>query len=502
MKRLTFKCTFLQDVILTAHSVSEGIPKTLDFIPGSNFLGIVAKKYLEFEQNKTAYNTFHSKKVRFGDAHFAIENKKSFKAPLCWFLNKGDSIENTKWVHHALTQSLREDLIKNNKQIKQIRKGWITNDGKYLTVETNFAIKSAYDRNERRSKEGQLYGYKSLAAGLELIFYVDIDTSIIDTSIENEKLIIDTLIGEKYIGRSRSAQYGNVKIEKIENNFISHSTKQLFEDKYLIIYAESRLAFFNDFGQMTLQPKLEDFNLSSNWEIAWDLCQINSQIYAPFNGKNRTYEADRVCFDKGSVFVFKKIGEGLFNIADIESGIGEYLNEGFGQVIVNPDFLMADEKAQSNFNIEKYTSKYADKMSVVQKDNSDELFLDWLDNEELQKKKEENIYRAVSEFSNKQKGKFRKISSSQWGQIRAIATYESDFNKMMKVLFDFVQPDSDGEIRSNNRVEAGFLERGKMKSIWKGKKDILKNELEKHKEYGTEYTVKLTAQMQKVKEGN
>jgi len=510
VKRLIFKCSFLQDVILTAHSASEGIPDTLDFIPGSNFLGIVAKHYSEFKKKKMNYDIFHSKKVKFGDAHIAYKDEKSFKAPLSWFINKGTDIEDNKWVHHALSQDLRQQLIKDNKQIKQVRKGWITHDKKCLNIETNFAIKSAYDKNKRTSKEGQLYGYKSISEGLEFIFYVDIDDSI------DESLISNKLKGKHYIGRSRSAQYGKIKIELLlEKQFSSKSTQKLFNDKYLVIYAESRLIFLDDFGQMTLLPEAKHFNLSENWQIAWDLCQTKYQIYAPFNNKYHSYEADKVYFDKGSVFVFEqkeqkkdKINSNQqqtnynqcnsnFDIKKIESGIGEYLNEGFGQVIVNPDFLDSDESAKSTFNVKVYESKPAKKSVLIEKDQSDESFLQWFKNAKKQEQTKKQIYESVLSFSENNKRKFDKITSSQWGQIRSIATCSSDFDSMMDKLFKKIEAGSDGQVRSENRTDAGFLEHGKIKDIWKAKKDILKNELENNKKYGTQYAVRLVAQMQK-----
>jgi len=492
MKRLIFKCTFLQDVILTAHSVSEGIPDTLDFIPGSNFLGIVAGSYREFEENGTAYDIFHSGKVRFGDAHLALKNQKSFKAPLSWFIAKGDSIESPKWVHHGLTQTLRDEFVRSYRQLKQVRNGWITPDCKHLNVNTNFAIKSAYDRNERKSKDGQMYGYKSLSAGSEWIFYVDMDNSLDCESIVNK------LTGKKHIGRSRSAQYGSVEIRPLNKSHLSLSTEKLFNNQCLIIYAESRLAFFNQYGQMTLQPEPEAFNLSEDWQIIWDLCQVNNQIFAPFNGKNKNYEADRVCFEKGSVFVFKNNGNAQFDIKKIESGLGGYLNEGFGQVIVNPNFLATNEKAESVFKINTSEKEYEHSRSIVDKDSSDEALLSWISNESEIQNNEKKTYRDVARFAGKYKNKFNKISPSQWGQIRAIATEEDTFDDMMNSLFLTIQKDNDGKVRSQDRSKAGFLEHGKMASKWKKGKDTLKSELENHRKYGTEYAVRLATQMQKI----
>jgi hypothetical protein len=65
MRELIFKIKFLSDVILRATSNTEGNIDNLDFISGSNFLGIVSKNYKKFQN---PFEIFHSGKVRFGDA--------------------------------------------------------------------------------------------------------------------------------------------------------------------------------------------------------------------------------------------------------------------------------------------------------------------------------------------------------------------------------------------------------------------------------------------------
>src|SRR5574344_1539893 len=88
MKTLKFKCTLLSDVIINQKSATEGNNETLDFIPGSNFLGIVAAKYEELDKDGLTWKIFHSGKVRFGDAHPAKEGKRSLKVPASMFYPK------------------------------------------------------------------------------------------------------------------------------------------------------------------------------------------------------------------------------------------------------------------------------------------------------------------------------------------------------------------------------------------------------------------------------
>ena len=44
MKILQFKCKLISDIVLSQNTATEGSQKTLDFIPGSSFLGLVASQ--------------------------------------------------------------------------------------------------------------------------------------------------------------------------------------------------------------------------------------------------------------------------------------------------------------------------------------------------------------------------------------------------------------------------------------------------------------------------
>jgi hypothetical protein len=92
MKTLKFKCTLLSDIILNQKAATEGPNATLDFIPGSNFLGIVASEIYK-ENSAESLVIFHSGKVRFGDAHPSKSEMRSLKVPACMYYPKLKSAE-------------------------------------------------------------------------------------------------------------------------------------------------------------------------------------------------------------------------------------------------------------------------------------------------------------------------------------------------------------------------------------------------------------------------
>src|SRR5699024_9318253 len=128
-----YKVTLLSDIVRNSKLATEGNMETLNYIPGSNFLGIVAAKlYSDLKGNNLteddAYNIFHSGKVSFGDATISQDNELSYPVPFDFMMIKG---KNELGKHPVYLQHLLND---NNhpkddqgykEQLKQKRSGFI-----------------------------------------------------------------------------------------------------------------------------------------------------------------------------------------------------------------------------------------------------------------------------------------------------------------------------------------------------------------------------------------
>ncbi len=75
-----FKCTLIDDVILMASLATEGNMTSLDYIPGSNFLGMVANEIYN-DGTMNPYEDLHTNKVIFSDATLSIGDQKSYPMP-------------------------------------------------------------------------------------------------------------------------------------------------------------------------------------------------------------------------------------------------------------------------------------------------------------------------------------------------------------------------------------------------------------------------------------
>lgn len=407
MKTIQFKVKLLSDIILNQKSASQGNQQTLDFIPGSNFLGIVATNYTEFTEIEQL-TVFHSSKVRFGDAHPILENKRALRTPASF--QKPKIKDETCYVHHAIPDfKVVKDL-----QLKQSRSDFqmfSSNKATQISPLKSFSIKSAYDREKRRSQDEKMYGYQSIQQDAEYCFEIyfdeDVNTELIDR-------IKAKLIGKKRIGRSRTAQYGLIEIQE---EAFEKSTSDFGKKDEFVIYAESRLIFLDDYLNPTLTPKPENFGVKGG-KILWGKSQVRTFAYSPYNYHRACFDAERKGIEKGSVFVIK--GEDITK--NIEFA-GEYLNEGFGKIIINPNFFACDENGISKFEfkeLEKSSSNKTQK-SELKTDFDNKLF-SFLNNLKSQKEKEKTVYQKVNDFVENHKDKFKQEAfASQWGTIRSLA---------------------------------------------------------------------------------
>ena len=448
-KTLKFKCTLESDLVLSQTSSSEGNQKTLDFIPGNNFLGIVAGEIYK-DGSPESLELFHSGKVRFGDAHPSIDGIRGLKAPASMYYPKLASAGEECYIHHLTDHN---SVGIKSKQLKQCREGFYSfgeTTGKLVDVQKNFTIKSAYDSKVRRSKDGQMFGYESLSKGL--VMYFEVESELSDE--QNEK-IVRSLCGTKHIGHSRSAEFGLVTIDTKDFKEIS-SAKHDGKSDYITVYADGRLIFLGDNGEPTCQPTAKDLGIEGG-EVDWPKSQIRTFQYAPWNGKRHTYEADRCGIEKGSVFVVKLNGA---TCPEKSQYVGSYKNEGFGKVIYNPAFLAGKpgEQGKALFTLE---DKKQEESTFTNVSKPDSALIDFLTNKKNTAESTQAVYQIVQnevgyleQFFTK--GKF----ASQWGSIRSLAMitpYSHDLIKAIDAFLDHGVAKDKWEEQNRKRMLDEFM---------------------------------------------
>ena len=475
MKKIYYTCQLLTDVVLSSTAATEGNSAPLDYIPGSKFLGVVAKKLYNPDDRKTL-DIFHNGTVRFGDAHLAVDGERSYKVPASWFYEKGKGVTDKIYLHHLLNRQELEELVKQGKQLKQARHNYFTEDTKLLLNQAkDFSIKTAHDRDKKRSKESQMFGYSSLKRGTKWKFYVEYD----DESYIND--VEQALLGKKRIGRSRSAQYGLVNIEKDKEESIKY---QEVSAGNVVVYAESNLCFYDENGHNILQPDFQALNFPAEAQILWNKSQIRSRIYQTWNRQRYNRDADRQIIEKGSVFIVNT--DFPISTENFIKGVGSHLSEGFGKVLINPEFLNGNSAIlpwtlnKHDVQIQNYSNQL-----TVQKGDSDEILLNHLQRQDDNYKKVNEIDQKVNKFAETYYGDFKEVSPSQWGVIRKIAKYSVNLETMERLIFS---------------EKDGYLHHGQMESVWRkmGRRETLKKAVEQT-DYKIEFIIKLAAVMAKMK---
>ena len=468
-----FRCRFLTQVVLNDTGATEGVLDTLEYIPGSNFLGIAAKNYDQFGDQ--AFLLFHSGKVRFGNAYpLGPAAKMALPCPANWFVPKNSSL--AKGPIFSTPEACDEH--RKEMQPKQVRGGFFVPGDSPTLLDVSgksYSLKSAYDSTNQRAENGQLFGYTALPAGLEWAFSLTADADVDETLL---KRLAESLLGRKQIGRSRNAQYGSVEISLLKSSplpAIRPAGKVSSELYYL--YAASSLAFVDEWGEPTLLPRMCDLGFPDAAELDMRRSQIRYHQYCPWNGIRKSRDAERLVILPGSVIAVRS--ETPPNAEVLDRGVGLFLSEGFGQVFCNPEFLFYDRLAETE-PVETGTQKSGKAVK--------EPLLEYLQTRKQEAELIRFVYRKVEEFRQSWHA-HRRISASQWGAVRAIAVSQTAYPDMMSALFA-KGPDASSEadyvdIIKNNRKShtrhPGFLRHGVMAKKWGDLADelekFIKNEL-------------------------
>lgn len=461
-----YRCTLLKPVVLLADPRTETVSGSLDFIPGSVFRGMVAPELYKMEAgaqvDQQTLDIFHNGQVQFGDAHLVQEGVRTYHMPAVYERGKDDDT-NTLYL---------KTNAGNPPNLKQVKTGYITlrSAQKVIRyeVQTGLRIKSARDAATGSAKEGQLFMYEFLKAGQVFEFEVRAADQAYFSKVE------DALLGRRYVGKSRSAEFGVVSIEKIgQGTAIQKAVAvQVPEDGRLMIYAESHWCVLDQYDQFTWTPALQHFGLEkTNGRIDWYDSQLWQGRVSVWNGHRKTRDPERLLIKKGSVLVVTGLtpGEQL----TLPPTVGYFLSEGYGRVLYNPEFLMLDKQQPATLYNGEATRVPEVQVDPVPGEQSAGLMTHlkaskrWEDEETL-------IDQAVNRF--KKEGQYagmRAISASQWGAIYGVTRRVTSYAALVESLFA-------ERNRESARHDGGLLRRGTMAPVWEmgNRIDLLKDFLE------------------------
>jgi hypothetical protein len=341
MRTLRFELSLVSEVVQTAAASSLGTHHTLDYIRGGSLLGAVASRVYA-AAGELAFDLFHSGRVRFHDAQLLTsDGVVCWPAPKAWLYPKGRVVAPGGRIDSSvITIGCFIDPGEAARgALQPMRGGWITDDGRLLTVDRRYRLKTAVERGTRgRVVKGSLFGYESLAAGSRWVASVDIDAEV-DPRVDD--LIGGVLGAERiWLGRSRGAEYGETRCEPSAVEIRPSGPDE--PSTLIAVYAWSDLALVDpDTGEPTTHLRPTHVGLPSSMRLDPLRSQVMTRRFSPFNGARAHRTVERMVIERGSVLTF--VGETPADRAAArsacEAGVGLYRQEGLGRVAIDPWFL-------------------------------------------------------------------------------------------------------------------------------------------------------------------
>lgn len=445
MKELYFKAELLDDIVLSQRTATAGDHKSLDYIPGSAFLGAMAGRFYSAFGSDKAWDIFNSSKVCFCNAYPMMNNKRSNPMPLSFHSEKVPSKGKENEVLNFVLNKGDEKI-----QYRQNRTGYVDFNEEKLnvcSVEKTSRMRTAIDAKTGSAAKSQLYGYESINAGQIFAGKILWDDSV-ESYEEFQKVIEIFKKGEVlHIGRSRTASYGRVKVSLLD---VSSVENQKIDGNSFSILAVSDLCLRNPkTGRAELQLLPEFLGLSSDWQLDSTRTFTRPNTVFPYNAFRRELETQKTLISKGSVFTFKSekslTSEEIVSISEkLKTGIGTYRGQGFGEIALL-DSKDVYEKSSYNPNEKKEEIKLTD---------AEKEWIDWLSSYSESEDVEKIVKDAVEEFKKlcKQIKSFHCFSEedeylptkTQWNLISSAVDNNESKKAIMDELFDRVNPSIKG----------------------------------------------------------
>ena len=337
MRTLDLLLTLRDDLVASASSATEGAHETLDFIPGAMLLGAVAARLYRELPRAQAYDMFHSGRMRFGDGlPVGPDRAPGFPMPLCWHEKKTEGAVDIGWIVPDRLRNFQHDRFRHGEQPKQMREGHVRLDGCVLTVRKTLRMKTALDPASGRIAEGQLFGYEAICAGQVFRARVAADADLPEVLWQRLAAVIAG--GELVLGRSRSAEYGRVRVAVDTPPFAGPTTGKTADGR-LTLWCLSDLALIDENGQPTLEPSPERLGLGKG-KVEWEATFLRFRSYVPWNAYRCAYDVERQVIRRGSVITLS-LDEppSVDRLAALAGGTGLWREAGLGWLWANPPLL-------------------------------------------------------------------------------------------------------------------------------------------------------------------
>lgn len=467
--KLKVRLTNLQPLIIAFKALGNTIQSETE-IPGYMLLSYYVNKIFAPLGKERMQKAVMNNEIIVSNFLPELDGYEALPVPLCMAEKK----ESKELVNRLVTEAA------GNEQMKDIRSGYIRvqpgemiyySAGIHKSTRTHNTVEDELQRPDETT--GGLFTYESIDAGQKFIGTVRIGESLLNDIIqsgEKEKIFSALSRDIHKIGRSSKDEYGKVIIETISQAETESESAGLLHGKYLVVYLKSDLLLKDEYNGYS--ARLDDVKKALSEKLGVILDDIPQSEWEEKDGSNisplggtrghcvRTGRRDSwqtvwtlprpslVYFREGSIFVFKAADPEHWSAEKAktltQNGLGERLAEGYGQIMINPDFICGiNEKLSRGEN----TSTAIDSNRGISAGENFADFLNYLKNDavrrrfrQIARREAYAIIRAESrnpfmEYPNVSCDKSSRPSASQFGALReAVSGGRNVFRKWAELI--------------------------------------------------------------------
>lgn len=330
MYKLDYTITTLSPIIITKNTGDPNMVATEEYISGSSLLGALAGLYIHKKGIKTDahkddvfFNWFLQGKIIFTNGYICDpDNNPCYPAPL-----SVQRIKHDTGCYDLLFKDFEDE--DNSKQTAYIG-GFVRIIGSgIMTSEVRRSLNFHHERDYKKGsvKEGVIFNYESIDAGQTykgmLIAGEEADLwEFIDTFGSSFEMLI---------GRSKTAQYGNVKIQFDKSPPLLPAVQEYYEDEEISLTFLSPTIILNEFGFSAVD--IDSLRKALGEVVEIQKAFIKADEYEGYNSQWRLKKPAETCLAAGSCLLLKVNAQALESLKQLQlRGIGERTDEGFGRV--------------------------------------------------------------------------------------------------------------------------------------------------------------------------
>jgi hypothetical protein len=304
----------LEPVIASVGTATAATAQSLPFLPGGMLWGaLVSEAYSGGASHRKILDDHQGTRLRIGDALPTVDGGANLSLPAPRSLHRNK--DTGTWVDWAGPEAQRAAGYKQAK-IMQIGPGSGLREVHVRMVNTQ---RTAIHPETLRADDGQFYSLQAIAAGQSFLARLDGDDALVNDAVV-------ALSGERFLGRSRSAEFGKVRIGRAETPPLPPQGM----GSAIYMWCLSDIAAHDRHYRPTERP---DDPASDGYQgffggaIDWSRSFVRHRIYSPYNAHWKARQPERLVIERGSVIVLEDgIPAGLHHF-------GLYQAQGLGLVL-------------------------------------------------------------------------------------------------------------------------------------------------------------------------